>query len=132
MGSIPGLAEWVKESTVATAVNPAAARIQSLAQEFPHTKGLAIEIGEEKKKSCHIEGDHRENEFRSYGRWGDGKLGSAQHGAFYDSKATTWQSCARRRVCPASYREEAIEGEMPTYIKVTVVWQYMEATLYCK
>ena len=54
MGSIPGLAQWVKESTVATAVNPAAARIQSLAQEFPHTKGLAIEIGEEKKKKAVI------------------------------------------------------------------------------
>ena len=46
MGSIPGLAQWVKGSGIATgaALAAAAAQIQSLAQElvFPYAMGEAI------------------------------------------------------------------------------------------
>ena len=46
MGSIPGLAQWVKGSDIATGATlaAAAAQIQSLAQElvFPYAMGEAI------------------------------------------------------------------------------------------
>ena len=44
MGSIPGLAPWVKVSGIAAAAVwvPAAAPIQSLAQELPNAMGAAI------------------------------------------------------------------------------------------
>ena len=44
MGSIPGQAQWVKGSSVATAVSQfaAVAQIWSLAWEFPYAMGAAI------------------------------------------------------------------------------------------
>ena len=52
MGLIPGPVRWAKGSKVATAVVwvPAAARIQSLAQEFPYSVGVTIKLKKKKKK----------------------------------------------------------------------------------
>ena len=41
MGSIPGLAQWVKGSGVAAAV----AQLQSLAQELPYAADVSIKFG---------------------------------------------------------------------------------------
>ena len=52
MGSIPGLSQWLKGSSIASAVAQvaAAAQIQSLAQKLPYAAGVAIKSKKEKKK----------------------------------------------------------------------------------
>ena len=46
MGVIPGPAQWVKGSRVATA----AVQIQSLVQELPYAMGAAVKLKKKKRK----------------------------------------------------------------------------------
>ena len=55
MGSIPGPAQWVKGSSVATAVTyVASAGIQSLAWELPYAVGVATKTKNKKQTQSNI------------------------------------------------------------------------------